>query len=64
MKINKRVTLFLDNVLVGVRVIFLLDYPLILSLLKYRSIGAFFNKKKIKNPNRRNSLNNSIGLIL
>ena len=37
--------LFLGNVLVGVRVIFLLDYPLVLSLLKYRNVGAF---KKIK----------------
>ena len=31
--------------------IVLLNYPLILSLLKYRSIGAFFNLK-IRNPNR------------
>ena len=34
---------FLGNVLVGVRVVFLPDYPLILSLLKYNGVGAFFN---------------------
>ena len=34
---------FLDNVLVGVRVVFLLNCPLILSLLKYKSVGAFLN---------------------
>ena len=32
---------FLDNVLVEVRVIFLPDCPLILSLLKHRDVGAF-----------------------
>ena len=32
---------FLGNVLVGVRVVFLLDCPLILSLLKHRDVGAF-----------------------
>ena len=36
---------FLCNVLVGVRVVFLLDCPLVLFLLKYKSIGAFLNKK-------------------
>ena len=36
---------FLDNVLVGVRVAFLLDCPLVLSLLKHRAIGAFLNYK-------------------
>ena len=45
MKINRRVTLFLGNVLVEVRVVevrvvFLPDCPLILSLLKYRDVGA------------------------
>ena len=29
----------------GVRVVFLLDYSLVLSLLKHRSVGAFLNKK-------------------
>ena len=36
---------FLGNVLVGVRVVFLPDCPLVLSLLKHRSIGAFLNQK-------------------
>ena len=49
---------FLGNVLVGVRVVFLPDCPLILSLLKYKSIGAFLNQK-MRNPNRENPLNNS-----
>ena len=35
---------FLGNVLVGVRVVFLPDCFLVLSLLKYRDVGAF--KKK------------------
>ena len=35
------------------------NYSLVLSLLKYRSVGAFLNKK-IRNPNRKNPLNNSI----
>ena len=32
---------FLGNVLVKVRVVFLPDCPLILSLLKHRDVGAF-----------------------
>ena len=36
---------FLGNVLVGVRVVFLPDCPLVLSLLKHRSLGAFLNQK-------------------
>ena len=32
---------FLGNVLVGVRVTFLPNYPLILSLLKHRGVGYF-----------------------
>ena len=32
---------FLSNVLVEVRVVFLPDCPLILSLLKHRDVGAF-----------------------
>ena len=43
-----------------VRVAFLPDYPLVLSLLKYRDVGAFLKKKKMRNPNKKNSLNNSI----
>ena len=49
----------LGNVLVGIRVVFLPDCPLILSLLKYRGVRAFLNQK-MRNPNRRNPLNNSI----
>ena len=36
---------FLGNVLVGVRVVFLLDCLLVLFLLKYKGVGAFLNKK-------------------
>ena len=36
---------FLGDVLVGVRYVFLLDYPLVLSLLKHRGVKAFFNQK-------------------
>ena len=36
---------FLGNVLVGVRVVFLPDYPLVLFLLKYKGVWAFLNKK-------------------
>ena len=50
---------FLGNILVGVKVIFLPNCPLVLSLHKHKGVGVFLNKK-IKNPNRRNSLNNSI----
>ena len=37
--------MFLGNVLVGVRVVFLPDCPLVLSVLKHRGVGAFLNKK-------------------
>ena len=43
----------------GVKVIFLPDCLLVLSLLKHRDIGAFLNIK-MKNPNRGSPLNNSI----
>ena len=36
---------FLGNVLVGVKVVFLSDCPLILFLLKHRSVGVFLNQK-------------------
>ena len=61
MKINKGVVLFLGKDLVRVRVTFLPNYPLVLSLLKYRGVRAFLNLK-ISNPNRRNPLNNSIDI--
>ena len=37
---------FLGHVLVGIKVIFLLDCPLVLSLLKYKGVGTFLNQKK------------------
>ena len=43
----------------GVKVIFLPDCPLVLSLLKHRDMGAFLNIK-MRNPNRESPLNNSI----
>ena len=36
-------TYFLGNVLVGVRVVFLRNCPLVLSLLKHRGVGVFLN---------------------
>ena len=36
----------LGNILVRVRVAFLPDYPLVLSLLKHRSIEVYLNLKK------------------
>ena len=44
----------------GVRVVFFPDCPLILFLLKYKDVGAFLNKKKMRNSNRESPLNNSI----
>ena len=48
-KLKKKITgewsYFLGNILVGVRVIFLPDCPLVLFLLKYKGVGAFLNKK-------------------
>ena len=42
-KLTGKWSYFLDNVLMEVRVAFLPDYPLILSLLKYKDVGAFLN---------------------
>ena len=53
-------TLFLSNVLVGVRVVYLPDCLLILSLLKHRGVGGIFELKKMRNPNRESPLNSSI----
>ena len=44
-----------------VRVVFLPDCPLILSLFKHRDIRAFLNIK-MKNPNKKSLLNNSIDI--
>ena len=43
---------FLGNVLVGVRVVFLLDCLLVLSLFKHRSIQGFLNKKKLESQTK------------
>ena len=43
-----------------VRHVFLLDYHLVLSLVKPRGVGVFWNKKKKNDPNKRDSLNSSI----
>ena len=61
-KLIREWSYFLGNVLVGVRVAFLSDYPLVLSLLKYRGVRVFLNLK-MRNPNRGNPLNNSIDNI-
>ena len=37
---------FLDNVLVGLKVVFLLNCPLVLFLYKHRGVGIFLKKKK------------------
>ena len=47
----------------GVKVIFLPNCPLILSLLKYRDVRIFLNKK-MRNSNREKSLNSSIDTIV
>ena len=36
---------FLGNVLVRVKIVFLPNYPLVLSMHKHRGIGIFLNKK-------------------
>ena len=63
MKINRRVVLSLGKDLVGVRVAFLPNYPLVLSLLKHKGVGAFLNLK-IRNPHRESPLNNSIYIYI
>ena len=42
-KITGKWSYFLGNILVGIKVAFLSDYPLILSLLKHKSIRIFLN---------------------
>ena len=39
--LNKKYSYFVGNILIEVRVVFLPDCPLILSLLKHRDVGAF-----------------------
>ena len=45
----------------GVRVVFLPDCPLVLSLLKHKGVWPFLNKK-MRIPNRISSLNSSIDI--
>ena len=52
-------THFLGNVLVEIRIGFLSDCPLVLSLLKHKNVGSFLNKK-LRNPDRGSLLNNNI----
>ena len=42
-KLIGNLSYFLSNILVGVRVAFLPDCPLILSLHKHRGVGVFLN---------------------
>ena len=44
-KLTGKWSYFLSNILVEGRVVFLSDCPLVLFLLKYKSVGAFLNKK-------------------
>ena len=46
--------------IISILVVFLLDCSLVLFLLKHRDAMAFFEQKKIRIPNRKNFLNNSI----
>ena len=55
---------FVGNVLVQVRHVFLSDYHLILSLLKPRGVGVFWNKKKKSGSNKRSLLNSVVGLFV
>ena len=52
-KSTKEWPYFLGNILVEVRVVFLPDCPLVLSLLKYRSVGIFLNQKKEKKKEKK-----------
>ena len=42
-KLTRELSYFLGNVLAGVKVAFLPDYPLVLSLLKHMTVGTFLN---------------------
>ena len=50
---------FVGNVLVQVRHVFLPNYPLVLSLLKSRSVWGILEQKK-SGPNKGNPLKSSI----
>ena len=45
LKSTKECTYFFGNILVVVKVVFLLDCPLVLFLLKQRGVNVFFNQK-------------------
>ena len=51
---------FLDNVLARVKIIFLPNCFLILSLLKHRSVRHFWTKKKMRISNKGSSLNSTV----
>ena len=51
--------IFLGNFLVGVRVVFLSNCHLVLSLLKHNGVGVFLNKKK-RIPSNGKPLDSSI----
>ena len=42
-KLIGNLSYFLSNILVGVKVAFLPEYPLVLFLLKHRGVGVFLN---------------------
>ena len=44
-KLIEKWSYFVSNVLVGVRIVFLPDYPLVLSLLKHKGVRVFLNEK-------------------
>ena len=44
---------FLGNILVEIRIAFLLNYPLVLFLLKYNGVGAFLNQKNEESKQRK-----------
>ena len=47
-KFTEKLSYFLDNILMGVRVTFLSEWPLVLLLLKHKNIRAFLNLKNEK----------------
>ena len=54
---------FVSNVLAQVKHVFLSDYHLVLSLLKSRDVGVFWNQKKKKSGlNSGSPLNSSIDI--
>ena len=56
---------FVGNVLVQVRHVFLPFYPSVLSLLKPRGVGIFWNKKKKKyGSNKESPLNSNVYIYI